>query len=146
MKRHVIAIGLLATITVLESNNEEFQQTFLDLTEKVKANEPGNVFYALHKSGSDPQVYKVMEQLDSPQALDAHGKSDYFREANKQLNGLVAGAAEIEILEVVTRLGQIGDGAECRSRTCDLRFRRPTLYPAELIPRKANEALPRRGA
>ena len=38
------------------------------------------------------------------------------------------------------------DGAECRSRTCDLRFRRPTLYPAELIPRKANEAVPRRGA
>ena len=28
-----------------------------------------------------------------------------------------------------------GVGAECRSRTCDLRFRRPTLYPAELIPR-----------
>ena len=26
-------------------------------------------------------------------------------------------------------------GAECRSRTCDLRFRRPALYPAELIPR-----------
>ena len=38
-----------------------------------------------------------------------------------------------------------GDGAECRSRTCDLRFRRPTLYPAELIPRKATEAAPRRG-
>ena len=80
-----MAIGLLATITVLEGKNEEFEQTFLDLTEKVRANEPGNVFYALHKSGSDPQVYKVMEQYDSPEALDAHGKSDYFREANKQL-------------------------------------------------------------
>ena len=101
--RHVMAIGLLATITVLEGKNDEFEQTFLDLTEKVGANEPGNVFYALHKSGSDPQVYKVMEQYDSPEALDAHGKSDYFREANKQLSGLVAGAPEIEILEAVTR-------------------------------------------
>ena len=98
-----MAIGLLATITVLEGKNEEFEQTFLDLTEKVKANERGNVFYALHKSRGDPQVYKVMEQYDSPQALDAHGKSDYFREANKQLAGLVAGAPEIEILEAVTR-------------------------------------------
>ena len=98
-----MAIGLLATITVLEGKNEEFEQAFLDLTEKVRAKEPGNVFYALHKSGSDPQVYKVMEQHDSPQALDAHGKSDYFREANKQLAGLVAGAPEIEILEAVTR-------------------------------------------
>ena len=79
------------------------RQTFLDLTEKVRANEPGNVFYALHKSGGDPQVYKVMEQYDSPEALDAHGKTDYFREANKQLAGFVAGAPEIEILEAVTR-------------------------------------------
>ena len=98
-----MAIGLLATITVLEGKNEEFEETFLDLTEKVRANEPGNVFYALHKSGNDPQMYKVMEQYDSPEALDAHGKSDYFRQAKKQLAGLVAGAAEIEILEAVTR-------------------------------------------
>ena len=75
----------------------------MDITEKVRANEPGNVFSALHKSGSDLQVYKVMAQYDSPGALDAHGKSEYFREANKQLAGLVAGAPEIEILEAVTR-------------------------------------------
>ena len=98
-----------------------------------------------HKSGSDPQVYKVMEQYDSPEALDAHGKTDYFREDNKQLAGFVAGAPEIE-KSGHTRCSASGDGAECRSRTCDLRFRRPTLYPAELIPRKANEAVPRRGA
>ena len=98
-----MAIGLLATITVLEGKNKEFEQTFLDLTEKVRADEPGNVFYALHKSGSDPQVYTVMEQYDNPEALDAHGKSDYFREANKQLACLVAGTPEIEILEAVTR-------------------------------------------
>ena len=30
-----MAIGLLATITVLEGKNEEFEQTFLDLTETV---------------------------------------------------------------------------------------------------------------
>jgi len=48
----------------------------LDITEKVRANEPGNVFSALHKSGSDLRVYKVMAQYDSPKALEAHGKSD----------------------------------------------------------------------
>lgn len=36
-----MAIGLLATITVLEGKNEEFEQAFLDLTELVRANEPG---------------------------------------------------------------------------------------------------------
>ena len=99
----ITAIGLLATITILEGKNEEFESAFLDLTEKVRANEPGNVFYALHKSGSDPQVYKVMEQYDSPEALDAHGKTEYFLAANKQLAGMVAAAPEIKILEAVTR-------------------------------------------
>ena len=43
-----MVIGLLATITILEGKNEEFESAFLDLTEKVRASEPGNVFYALH--------------------------------------------------------------------------------------------------
>ena len=98
-----MAIGLLATITVLEGKNADFEAAFLALTEQVRANEPGNIFYALHRSPSDPQVYKVMEQYESPEALDSHGKTDYFREANKQLEGLVAGAPEIEILEAVAR-------------------------------------------
>ena len=97
-----MAIGLLATITVQEGKNAEFEEAFLGLTKLVRENEPGNIFYALHRSGSDPQIYKVMEQYESPEAPDAHGKTDYFREANKKLAGLVAGAPEIEILEAVT--------------------------------------------
>jgi len=98
-----MAIGLLATIIVLEGKNAEFKQAFLNLADAVRANEPGNVFYALHKSASDPQVYVVMEQYDSPEALELHRKSDHFREANQQLGGLVAAAPEVEILETVTR-------------------------------------------
>ena len=96
-----MAIGLLATITVQEGKNAEFERAFLALTEQVRANEPGNIFYVLHRSQSDPQVYKVMEQYESAEALDAHGKSDHFREANKRLAGLVAGAPDIEILDAV---------------------------------------------
>lgn len=97
-----MAIGLLATITVQEGKNAEFEQVFLELTEQVRANEPGNVFYALHRSTTDPLVYKVMEQYESAEALDAHGKSEHFRAANKRLAGLVAGAPDIEILDAVT--------------------------------------------
>ena len=75
-----MAIGLLATITVQEGKNAEFEAAFLALTEQVRANEPGNIFYILHRSKSDPQVYKVMEQYDSPEALDAHGKSAHMEQ------------------------------------------------------------------
>ena len=37
------------------------------------------------------------------EALDAHSKSDHFREANKILAGLVAAAPEVELLPAVTR-------------------------------------------
>ena len=96
-----MAIGLLATITVQEGKNAEFEEVFLGLTEQVRANEPGNLFYVLHRSPSDPQVYKVMEQYNGPEALEAHGKTDYFQEASKRLAELVAGAPEIEIMETV---------------------------------------------
>ena len=98
-----MALGLLATITVQEGKNAEFERVFLDLTEQVRANEPGNIFYVLHRCKADPQVYKVMEQYDSAEALDAHGKAEYFREANKALGALVAAPPEIEILDTVER-------------------------------------------
>ena len=96
-----MAIGLLATITVQEGKNAEFETAFLGLAEQVRANEPGNIFYILHRSKSDPQVYKVMEQYESAAALEAHGQTDYFLEANKALGSLVAAAPEIEVLDTV---------------------------------------------
>ncbi|QFU76626.1 antibiotic biosynthesis monooxygenase [Halioglobus maricola] len=96
-----MALGLIATITVQEGKNAEFEQIFLSLTEQVRANEPGNIIYALHRSKADRQIYKVLEQYDSAEALDAHGKADYFRDANKVLAALVAGPPEIEILDAV---------------------------------------------
>ena len=96
-----MAIGLLATITVKEGANEEFESVFTDLTAQVRANEPGNIFYVLHRSQSEPRVYKVMEQYESAVALGAHSQSEHFQNANKRLAGLVAGAPEIELLDTV---------------------------------------------
>ena len=95
-----MAIGLLATITVQDGKNAEFEEAFLNLTEQVRANEPGNNFYALHKSPVDSQVYRVMEQYENQ---EAHGKTEYFLKASAQLAGLVARAPEIEVMEAVTR-------------------------------------------
>ena len=96
-----MAIGVIATITVQEGRNAEFEQAFKALAAQVRANEPGNIFYILHRSKSDPQVYKVLEQYESAEALDAHGKADYFREANKVLGSLVAAVPDIEVLDTV---------------------------------------------
>lgn len=96
-----MAIGLLATLTIQEGKNAEFEQAFQALAEQVRAKEPGNIFYILHRSKSDPQVYKIMEQYHSEADLEAHGKSEHFREANKVLATMVAAAPEMEILDTV---------------------------------------------
>ena len=94
-------IGLLAKIAVQEGKNQAFEKAFLELTEKVRANEPGNIFYALNRSQTDPQLYIVMEQYTDAEALEVHRKSDYFRAANSVLGGLVSGAPEIELFEAL---------------------------------------------
>ena len=97
-------IGLLAKIMVQEGKNEAFEKAFLELTAKARASEPGNIFYALNRSQTDPKLYIVMEQYADSEALEAHRKSDYFLATNGVLGGLVAGAPEIELFEAL--LGQ----------------------------------------
>jgi quinol monooxygenase YgiN len=96
-----MALGVLARITVQDGKNEEFETIFLGLVEKVLANEEGALLYALNRSKSNPQEYIVMEQYRSAADIDAHGKTDYFREANKAMSGLVAGAPVIEVLDLL---------------------------------------------
>jgi quinol monooxygenase YgiN len=96
-----MAIGVIATITIQEGKNAAFEQAFLALAEQVRANEPGNIFYILHRSKTDPQVYKVLEQYHDEADLDAHGKTEHFREANKVLATMVAAAPEVEVLDTV---------------------------------------------
>jgi quinol monooxygenase YgiN len=96
-----MALGIIARITVQEDKNEEFETLFLGLTEMVLANEEGTLIYALTRSKSNSQEYVVMEQYRSAADLDAHGKTDYFREANKAMAGLVAAAPIIEVLDVL---------------------------------------------
>ena len=96
-----MALGLLARMTVLDGKNEQFERLFLDLTEKVLANEEGTLVYALHRSKSNAQEYVVMEQYRSAADLDLHGKTDYFRAASKAMGSLLAAAPIIEVLDQV---------------------------------------------
>lgn len=96
-----MTIGVIATIPVQEGKNAEFEAAFMELATQVLANEPGCRFYALNRSKSNPQIYKVLESYDDEAALEAHGKTEYFRAANGKLAGMVLGAPEIEYLDGV---------------------------------------------
>jgi quinol monooxygenase YgiN len=67
----------------------------------VAANEPGNNFYALHKSRTDEHQYIVLEQYDDQASLDAHGASDHFKTIGAKMGGCLAGRPEIESMDAV---------------------------------------------
>jgi|TARA_B110000908_G_C10220573_1_gene435119 quinol monooxygenase YgiN len=96
-----MAIGVIATITIRDGKNAEFEELFAALTEQVLANEPGAIFYALHRTQSDSQVYKVLEQYTSQEAIKAHGQTEYFLAASKKMGTLVTAAPDIEVLDAV---------------------------------------------
>lgn len=96
-----MAIGIIATLKIQEGKNSEFEKVFAELAKKVLANEKGAVFYALHRSQSDSQVYKVLEQYQTESDLKAHGETEYFKAAGRALGTMLAAAPEIETLNAV---------------------------------------------
>ncbi len=96
-----MAIGVTAKLSVQEGKNEEFEALFKQLQEAVNANEDGCNFYALHQSRSDAQSYMVLEQYVDEAALEAHGKTDYFRSIGAQMGGCMAAPPQIELFDSV---------------------------------------------
>ncbi len=96
-----MTIGVIATLTIAEGKNAEFEGIFSELSAQVNANESGCNFYRLHKSRTDAQVYVVLEQYADQESFDAHGKTDYFRALGKQMGPCMAAAPNIELLDGV---------------------------------------------
>lgn len=94
-------IGVVATLKVQPEKSAEFEKVFLDLTSKVKANEPGCLMYQLTKSKTEAGVYKVLELYASTDALKHHGGTDYFKAAGAAMGPFMAGAPNIEYLDAV---------------------------------------------
>ncbi len=94
-------LGIIATLKVQDGKGPEFEGIFLELTSKVRANEPGNLLYQLTRSRADPNTYKVMEIYKDQEALDAHRGKDYFRELGGKMGPCMAGRPEVEILDSV---------------------------------------------
>jgi len=96
-----MAIGVTAKLQVQAGKNQEFEAIFKQLTAAVNANEAGCLLYALHQSREDKQTYIVLEQYADDAALQAHGKTDHYRNFGKELAGCMAGAPQIELMDSV---------------------------------------------
>jgi len=96
-----MTIGVIATLTVAEGKNAEFEGIFAQLSEKVNSLEEGCNFYGLHHSRENPQVYKVLEQYVDQAALDAHGTSEHMKTIGGKLGSVMGGRPEVEYFDSV---------------------------------------------
>ena len=90
-----MAIGILARLTIQDGKNKEFEAIFSELQAAVRANEPGNNFYACHRT-EDKNDYVVMEQYKDEAAVKAHQESEHFKTIGAKLGGVMAGRPTIE--------------------------------------------------
>lgn len=94
-------IGVVAVLKVQPDKAGDFETVFLDLQQKVKANEPGCLAYQLTKSRTEPGIYKVLELYASEEALKHHGGTDYFKAGGAAMGPFMAGRPEVEYLDAV---------------------------------------------
>jgi quinol monooxygenase YgiN len=95
-------IGIVATLKVQEGKGSDFEAVFLELAGKVRANEPGNVFYQLTKSRTEANTYKVLELYKDQDALTAHGGTDHFKDLGRKMGAFMAGRPDVEYLDAVS--------------------------------------------
>lgn len=93
-------IALVATLKIQDGKNAEFEAVFRELSQQVRANEPGNVLYQLTRT-SDPNTYKVLEIYKDEAATAAHRDAEHFKAAGPKLGAVLAGRPEIERLTTV---------------------------------------------
>jgi quinol monooxygenase YgiN len=96
-----MTIGVIATLKVQDGKGAELEAAFRELAPEVRANEPGNRLYVLHKSRDDANTYVVMEIYDDQAAIDAHRNSAHFKAAGPKLGACLAGRPDIRFLDSV---------------------------------------------
>ena len=97
-----MAVGIIATLRIVDGKQAEFEAGFAKMQEVVKAEEPGCLLYALCQDKTDATTYRVMEQYTDENARKSHGTSDAFKAAAGGLGGFLAGAPELVEVNIIS--------------------------------------------
>ena len=93
-------IGNVATLKAKDGEQAAFETVAKELAAAVNANEPGCLFYALHRT-DDPTTYVMMERYTDMAAVEAHRGTDHFKEIGRRMGPHMDGRPEVQILHQV---------------------------------------------
>jgi quinol monooxygenase YgiN len=90
-------LSLLVRFVVEASDGEKVEASF-GKARLLTLNEPGCRAYVLNRDPRDPRRFVVYEQWQSLADLEAHFRKDYFSTVRAELNQLIVGAPELQVL------------------------------------------------
>ena len=94
-------VCVLATLKVKADKTQDFETIFKKLSEDVRSNEEGNIFYQVAKDRENENAYLVLEHYKDQESVDAHGKSDHFRSAGREIGECLDGPPIIKYLDAL---------------------------------------------
>ena len=89
---------MIAKLTAAEGKREELIAAFEEYFPALE-NEPGTETYVLHEDSGDPNVVWFYELYTDNDALGAHGSSEAMQALGPKLGALLAGRAELSLLQ-----------------------------------------------
>ncbi len=92
-------IGVTAKLIIHPDKRETFEAVMNDLSARVKANEPGCIFYQLVKSRANENTYLVMEAYSGVGALETHREADHFTSVQGDIGACLAEPADIQVYD-----------------------------------------------
>lgn len=88
--------GIVATLKIKDGVQAEFEAVANGLVEQSRQ-EPGCRGYTLWRT-ANANTYVFVEYYDNAEAIDAHMKSDHYRQIGRQLGAFLDGAPELKRL------------------------------------------------
>ncbi len=94
-------VSVLARLQVKPECVTDFERAFCGYQEKVRALEPGNLFFHLQRSREMPGSYTVLEQYRDDAALAAHRNTEHYKAIPGVFGAFMAGPPDIQVLDSV---------------------------------------------
>lgn len=94
-------IGILARIPAQPGKRDEVVEALKRAAAASEQNEPGCLAYTIHEDAKDPDVVWMYELYTDQDALDAHPKSDHYKQLTSEIGGVLTGRPELTFLNHV---------------------------------------------
>ena len=93
-------LRMVVTMTAPDGKADELRAVLESLVEPSRA-EAGCLQYELLENLDDPNQFTFVEEWRDAAAIDAHAKTDHFKEGMGKLKGLLAGRPELRRCRLV---------------------------------------------